>query len=98
METLQVVLLSILGFTACLTLLWIASRDRIRWRRVALSLAAGLGLALQGAIWTYVTLMLRELSIGGSYLWLYGALLISAAGTAWAAVLLGASFCGPRTH
>lgn len=97
METLQVALLSILGFTACLALLWIASNDGMRWRRIALSLAAALGMLLQGAIWGYVTLMFKALSIGGSYLWLYAALLTSVAGTVWALVLLGASLFSRRS-
>ena len=91
METLQVVLLSILGFTACFSTLWMASHDLIRWRRVVFSLIAALGLLLQGTVWAYVTVMLKALSVGGSYLWLYAALLTSVAGTVWALVLLGSS-------
>ena len=91
MDTLQVVLLSILGFTACLTFLWMASLDPIRWRRVAFSLVAALGLMLQGAIWGYITVMFKALSVGGSYMWLYAALVTSVAGTVWALALLGST-------
>jgi hypothetical protein len=51
---------------------------------------------LQGALWTYVTIMLKALSVGGSYLWLYAALTTSVAGTVWALVLLGTSLRSRR--
>src|SRR5688572_21922724 len=68
METLQVALMSILGFTLCLAILYGASHARIRWHRIVLSLIAALGLVMQGALWAYITIMLKALSVGGSYL------------------------------
>lgn len=97
METLQAALMSILGFTLCLAMLYGASHARIRWHRVVLSVFAGIGLVLQGALWAYITVMLKALSIGGSYLWLYAALSTSVAGTVWALVLLGTSFASRRS-
>jgi hypothetical protein len=97
METLQVALASILGFTVCLALLNIASQVRTRWLRVALALLAALGLMSQGTMWAYITVMLKALSVGGSYLWLYAALLTSVAGTVWAFVLLGTSLSSRRS-
>jgi hypothetical protein len=97
MQTLQVALVSILGFALCLALLNIASQARIRWHRVLLALLAALGLMSQGTLWAYVTIMFKALSVGGSYLWLYAALLTSAAGTLWAFVLLGTSFSNRRS-
>lgn len=88
MATLQVVLLGILGFTFCAVLLVLADRARKRGLRIALSMIAALGLVLQGALWSYVVVMFKALSIGGSYRWLYAALIASAVGTAWALVLL----------
>ncbi|HEU4591724.1 MAG TPA: hypothetical protein VFS13_12520 [Steroidobacteraceae bacterium] len=92
MQTLQVALTSILGFTLCLAMLNIASQARMRWHRVVLALLAAFGLMSQGTLWAYITYMLKTLSVGGSYLWLYAALLTSVAGTVWALVLLGKSF------
>ncbi len=97
METLQVALMSILGFTLCLAMLYLASHARIRWHRVVLSVLAAVGLVLQGALWAYITIMLKALSVGGSYLWLYAALLTSVTGTVWALVLLGTSFFSRRS-
>ena len=96
METLQVALMSILGFTVFLAMLLVAGGVRTRWRRVSLALLAALGMLLQGAIWGYVTIMLKSLSIGGSYWWLYAALATSVAGTVWALVLIGTSFVSRR--
>jgi len=88
MATLQVVLLSILGYTICAALLIFADwTSSCRWR-IALSMVASAGLVLQGALWSYVTMMFKVLGIGGSYRWLYAALVASGAGTAWALVLL----------
>lgn len=97
METLQVALMSILGFTLCLAMLYAASHARMRWHRIVLSLIATLGLVMQGALWAYITIMLKALSVGGSYLWLYAALLTSVTGTVWALVLLGTSFSSRRS-
>jgi hypothetical protein len=97
METLQVALMSILGFTLCLAILYGASHARIRWHRIVLSLIAALGLVMQGALWAYITIMLKALSVGGSYLWLYAALLTSVTGTVWALVLLSTSFASRRS-
>ncbi|HET9864744.1 MAG TPA: hypothetical protein VFP37_14970 [Steroidobacteraceae bacterium] len=97
MQTLQVALVSILGFSLCLALLNIASQARIRWHRMLLALLAALGLMSQGTLWAYVTFMLKALSVGGSYLWLYAALLTSVAGTVWAFVVLGTSFSSRRS-
>jgi len=96
METLQVALLSILGFTLCLAMLYLASHARARWLCIVLALVSGLGLLLQGAVWAYVTMMLKALSVGGSYLWLYAALLTSVVGMVWALVLLGAGLFSRR--
>ena len=96
METLQVALTSILGFTSCIAALYVATHDRTRWRRIVLAALAALGLVSQGALWTYVTIMLKALSVGGSYGWLYAALTTSVAGTLWALVLLGSSLFGRR--
>jgi hypothetical protein len=97
MERLQVNLLSILGFTICLALLIVACNAQPRWHRIVTSLAAGLGMLLQGVIWGHVTLLLKALNVGGSYLWLYAALLTSVAGTVWALVLLGTSLLSRRS-
>jgi hypothetical protein len=91
METLQLVLVSILGFTLCTALLVVAEKTRKRCWRIALSMVAAAGLILQGALWSYVTMMLKALSVGGSYRWLYAALAVSGAGTAWALTTLGTS-------
>ena len=91
MATLQVVLVSILGFTICAALLVLANRSRNRGWRIALLMIAIAGLLLQGALWSYVVMMFKALSIGGSYRWLYAALAASAVGTAWALVLLTTS-------
>jgi hypothetical protein len=91
METLQVALMSILGFTVCVSMLHGASHARIRWLRIVLALVAALGLLFQGVIWAYVTATLKSLSVGGSYAWLYAALATSLAGVIWALVLLGTS-------
>ena len=95
MATLQVVLVSILGFTFCAALLLLADGSGKRRWRIALSLAAVAGLLLQGALWGYVTVMFKALSIGGSYHWLYTALGLSGAGTAWALLLIATS---PRSR
>lgn len=97
METLQVALMSILGFTLCLAMLYLASHARIRWHRIVLTLFAALGLVLQGALWAYITIMLKALSVGGSYFWLYAALFTSVTGMVWALVLLGTSFFSRRS-
>jgi hypothetical protein len=96
METLQLVLSSIFCFTLCLALLNLAVRARGRRWRIMLSSIAGLGLMFQGAIWAYVTCMLKALRVGGSYLWLYAALAASVAGMVWALVLLGTSVFSRR--
>ena len=96
METLQVALMSILGFTVCLAMLLAARNVRTRWRRIVLALLAALGMSLQGAIWGYITIMLKSLNVGGSYLWLYAALATSVAGTVWALVLIGTSILSRR--
>ena len=96
METLQVVLLSILGFTLCIAMLYLASHARARWVCIVLALFSGMGLLLQGAVWAYVTMMLKALSVGGSYIWLYAALLTSVAGMVWALVLLGTGLFSRR--
>jgi len=96
METLQVALMSILGFTSCVAILYVATLARIRWQRVVLAAFAALGLVLQGAVWAYVTIMLKALSVGGSYWWLYAALTTSVAGTVWAMVLLGTTLFSRR--
>jgi hypothetical protein len=96
METLQVVLASIFCFALCLALLNVAAGARVPRRRIALSSIAGIGLMLQGAIWSYVTCMLKALRVGGSYLWLYAALAVSVAGMVWALVLLGTTVFSRR--
>jgi hypothetical protein len=96
METLQVALMSILGFTSCIAVLYIATLARTRWRRIVLAAFAALGLVLQGALWAYITFMFKALSVGGSYWWLYAALTTSVAGTVWALLLLGTSLFSRR--
>ena len=96
METLQVVLMSMLGFTLCIAVLYIATHARTRRHRIVLAAFAALGLVLQGALWAYITMLLKGLSVGGSYWWLYAALTTSVAGTVWALVLLGTSFSSRR--
>ena len=88
MATLQVVLVSIFGFMICAALLVLADQTSNRRWRIALSIIAAAGLVLQGALWSYVTMMFKVLGIGGSYRWLYAALVASGVGTAWALVLL----------
>jgi hypothetical protein len=96
METLQVALTSILGFTSCIAILYVATHARTRRHRIVLAALAALGLVVQGAVWGYVTIMLKALSVGGSYWWLYAALTTSVAGTVWALVLLGTSLFSRR--
>jgi hypothetical protein len=96
METLRVALMSILGFTLCIAVLYVATHARTRWRRIALASFAALGLVLQGTVWAYITFLLKALSVGGSYWWLYAALTTSVAGTVWALVLLGTSLFSRR--
>src|SRR3954469_21390739 len=66
METLRVALMSILGFTLCIAILYVATHARVRWRRIVLAACAALGLVLQGALWAYIMFLLKSLSVGGS--------------------------------
>lgn len=54
------------------------------------------GLLYQGALWGGVTATLKRFDVGGSYFWLYAALLVSVAGMVWALYLLGATFFSRR--
>lgn len=54
------------------------------------------GLLYQGALWGGVTVTLKRFDVGGSYFWLYAALLVSVAGMVWALYLLGATFFSRR--
>ena len=57
---------------------------------------AMLGLLSQGAFWGGVTRTLKGFDVGGSYFWLYAALVTSVAGMVWALVLLGTTIFGRR--
>ncbi len=96
MELLKAVALGALGFAACLALLFVAGRLYVRWHRAVISAVSLLGLLLQGALWGGVTCTLKRFEVGGSYFWLYAALLMSVIGMVWALYLLGSTLFGRR--
>jgi hypothetical protein len=96
METFKAVALGTLGFVSCLALLLVAGRLYVRWHRAVISAVALQGLTLQGAMWGGVAFTLKRFDVGGSYFWLYVALLTSVIGTIWALFLLGSAFLGRR--
>ena len=96
MEVFNAVALGAVGFAACLALLLVARRLYVRWHRAVVSGVALLGLVLQGALWCGVTFTFKRFEVGGSYFWLYAALLTSVIGTVWALFLLGSSLFGRR--
>jgi hypothetical protein len=96
METLRTVALGALGIASCLALLLVAGQLGIRWHRVVVSMAALQGLVYQGALWGGVTFTLKRFDVGGSYFWLYAALLTCVTGTVWALYLLSADLFSRR--
>jgi len=95
-ELIKSVALGALGFTACLALLLVARRLYVRWHRAVVSSVSLLGLLLQGALWGGITCTLKRFEVGGSYFWLYAAVLTSVIGTVWALFLLGSTLFGRR--
>jgi hypothetical protein len=96
METMRTVVLGALGIASCLALLFVAAQLGVRWHRAVISTVALQGLLYQGALWGGVTFTLKRFDVGGSYFWLYAALLLSVAGMVWALYLLGATFFSRR--
>jgi hypothetical protein len=47
-------------------------------------------------LWGGITCTLKRFEVGGSYFWLYAALLTSVIGTVWALFLLGSTLFGRR--
>jgi len=97
METVRTVVLGALGIASCLALLFVASQRGVRWHRTVISIVALQGLVYQGALWGGVTFTLKRFDVGGSYFWLYAALLASVAGMVWALFLLGATLFSRRS-
>jgi hypothetical protein len=85
-----------LGIAACLALLLVAGRLYVRWHRAVIAAVALLGLMLQSALWSGVTCTLKRFEVGGSYFWLYAAILVSVIGMIWALLLLGSTALGRR--
>src|SRR5215470_763493 len=96
MESFKAVVLGALGMASCLALLLVAGRLYVRWHRVVVSGVALLGLFAQGALWCGVTWTLKRFEVGGSYFWLYAALLTSVIGMFWALFLLSSTLLGRR--
>ena len=92
----RTVALGALGFASCLALLFIGGQLKVRWHRVVISLVALQGFLIQGALWSGVTFVLRRYEVGGSFFWLYAALLTSVVGMVWALYLLGATVFSRR--
>ena len=98
MESLRTIALGMLGLGSCLALVFTAARLPIRWQRAVILVVALLGLLLQGVLWGGVTVTLMRFEAGGSYFWLYAALMTSVAGMVWALYLLGAPVFLPPAH
>jgi len=96
MESLKAVAFGAIGFGSCLALLLVAGRLYVRWHRAVISAVALQGLVLQGALWCGVTWTMKRFDVGGSYFWLYAALLTSVIGMVWAIFLLGSTLLGRR--
>lgn len=96
MESLKAVSIGILGFASCLALLFVAGRLYVRWHRAVISAVALQGLLLQGLLWGGVTLTFKRFDVGGSYFWLYAALMTSVIGMVWAIFLLGSTLLSRR--
>jgi hypothetical protein len=96
MESFKAVAFGALGIASCLALLFVARRLNVRWHRAVISVVALQGMLLQGAFWGGVTRMLKRFDVGGSYVWLYAALLASVIGTVWALFLLGSTLRSRR--
>ena len=92
----MVVVIGALGITSCLALLYVAGFVKVRWQRIVILLVAMLGLSSQGAFWAGITRTLKGFDVGGSYFWLYAALVTSVAGMVWALVLLGTTLFSRR--
>jgi hypothetical protein len=96
MDLFKAVAFGALGFAACLALLLVAGRLYVRWHRAVISAVALMGLLLQGALWGGITCTLKRFEVGGSYFWLYAALVTSVIGTVWALCLLGSTMLSRR--
>jgi hypothetical protein len=96
METLRTVALGALGIASCHVLLLVAGQLGTRWHRVVVSMVALQGLMYQGALWGGVTFTLKRFDVGGSYFWLYAALLTCVAGMVWALYMLSAELFSRR--
>jgi hypothetical protein len=96
MTTLTVIGAGAIGIAACIALLYVADRIQVRWQRTVIVLVALLALLAQTVFWGHITRTLMGFDVGGSYFWLYAALVSGVAGMVWALVLLGATFLGRR--
>jgi len=96
MDLFKAVAFGALGFAACLALLLVAGRLYVSWPRAVISAVALMGLLLQGALWGGITCTLKRFDVGGSYFWLYAALVTSVIGTVWALFLLGSTMLSRR--
>ena len=96
MTTLKVIGAGAIGIGSCIALLYVADQILVRWQRTVIVLVALLGLLGQSVFWGHVTRTLKGFDVGGSYFWLYAALVSSVAGMVWALVLLGATLLSRR--
>jgi len=96
MTTLKVIGIGAVGIASCIALLCVADQVRVRWQRTVIVLVALLGLLAQALFWGHVTRTLKGFDVGGSYFWLYAAMVASVAGMVWALVLLGTTFFSRR--
>ena len=96
MTTLKVVVIGTLGIASCFALLYVARSLNVRWQRIVILVVAMLGLSSQGALWAGIARTLKGFDVGGSYFWLYAALVTSVAGMVWALVLLGTTLFSRR--
>jgi hypothetical protein len=91
MTTFKLVVSGAIGILSCHALVYVAARLTVRWQRAVILVVALIGLLSQGYFWGGVTRTLKGFDVGGSYFWLYAALVASVVGMVWALVLLGAT-------
>ncbi len=96
MTTLKLLVIGTIGIASCHALLYVAGQMAVRWQRTVILVVALLGLLSQGYFWGDVTRTLKSFAVGGSYFWLYAALIASLAGMVWALVLLGTTLLRRR--
>jgi len=97
MTSFNVVGIGAIGIASCIALLFVANQLTVRWQRTVIVLVALLGLTSQALFWAHITRALKGFDVGGSYFWLYAALVSSVAGMVWAVVLLGTTFFSRRS-